>query len=312
MKAQALTSASALLKTDLQDHQPSVSVVICTHKRSESLRNCLKAVANLQPHPRELIVIDNSEGDKQTQAVAQEYEARYIVESCIGLSRARNRAISESKWEIVAFLDDDAVPDPRWLNFLSEPFRDENVAAVTGSTTSTEDPTCLYPTEQPRSIHNADSEWFVIAGFGGLGIGANMALRRSACSEPATFDERLGRGAVLGGGEESHAFVKLLARGYRIVHEPRAIVDHPIKPIDVEMEATRAIAYWLLLFFEFPGHRLELSRFLFKRLRYQALEWHRTSPDFGPIITSGWRLRMRACLAGIRLYSEARSQPGAC
>jgi hypothetical protein len=62
------------------------------------------------------------------------------------------------------------------------------------------------------------------------------------------------------------------------------------------MEAWRATAYWLLLFSDFPRHGLDLFRFLFQRLRYKPLTWHGSSPDFGPIITSGWRLRMHACL----------------
>jgi glycosyltransferase involved in cell wall biosynthesis len=289
--------------------QPTVSVVICTHKRPEFLRNCLDAVTNLQPPPSELIVIDNTDGDGQTQAVAQEYAARYIVEPRIGLSRARNRALLESKSEIIAFLDDDAVPTPRWLNHLSTPFKeDRRVAAVTGSTTSSEGSECHIVMDPARSVDDGDEDWFVMAGFGGLGIGANMALRKSACSEPGTFDERLGRGSILGGGEESEAFVKLLTRGYRIVHEPYAIVKHPDKPIDVEKEASRAIAYWLLLFFEFPDHRLDLLRFLLNRLRHKPLTWHRTSPNFGPIITSGLGLRIRACMAGVQLYFKARQE----
>ena len=51
-----------------------------------------------------------------------------------GLSRARNRGLSESKSEIVAYLDDDALPDERWLDFLLEPFADPRVGAVTGRT----------------------------------------------------------------------------------------------------------------------------------------------------------------------------------
>ena len=251
-------------------------------------------------------MIDNTDGDAETQAVSQEHAARYVIEPHIGLSRARNRAILESRSEIVAFLDDDAVPNSRWLNFLREPFTDHNVAAVTGSTKESSEN--IESTEAPRMIDKSNPDWFVIAGFGGLGIGANMALRKSLCADPAIVDERLGRGGVLGGGEESHAFLKLLARGYRVFHQPSAVVDHPNKPIDIEAEAPRAIAYWLLLFCEFPRHRLDLLRFLLNRLRHKPLTWHRTSPDFGPIITSGWGLRTRAFLAGFRLYLAARRQ----
>jgi glycosyltransferase involved in cell wall biosynthesis len=285
-------------------------VVICTRYRAESLQNCLKAVANLRISPDELIVVDNTDGDGIARSAAQRYGARYIVEPRIGLSRARNRAISESNSKIIAFLDDDAVPDKHWLSLLVSPFVDPTVAIVTGSTPPLEGSECSPALDSLFSISNADSEWFVIAGFGGLGIGANMALRRAACIEPGTFDERLGRGTALGGGEESHAFVKLLSRGYHAVHLPAAMVTHPFKPSELMLEASRAFAYWLLLFFEFPGHRFELVRFLLMRLRHKPLTWYRSSPALGPIITSGWGLRMRACLAGVRLYLQTRKGAG--
>lgn len=297
-------------RTNLELKDLSTAVVICTRDRHDFLRNCLKGVANLQPLPDEVIVVDNSPGDEETKRLALEHSARYIKETIPGLSRARNRGMAESSCEIIAYLDDDAVPDQRWLSFLTKPFADPQVAAVTGGIVSGESLTSAE-TDRVRLLSNEDPKWLEIAGFGGLGIGANMALRKAACPGSRIFDLRLGRGAVLGGGEESHAFVKLLARGYRAVHLPEAVVSHEWRPIDVDQEASRAIAYWLLLFFEFPGHRLELVKFLVGRLRHKPLSWYRRSPDFGLIITSGWSVRIRAALAGIPLYLRTRRSQSA-
>jgi glycosyltransferase involved in cell wall biosynthesis len=300
------TQYGALSRPEPKGEALTVSIVICTHRRAELLENCLKAVASLRKRPNELIVVDNTDGDKRTRSVAQMHNARYIVEPRLGLSRARNRGLKESNSAVVAYLDDDCVPHEEWLGLLLEPFSDGDVAIATGGVTSQEAVPAETEHLPARFLSNHDPKWFETAAFGGLGIGCNMALLKAACADWGLFDERLGRGAPVGGSEESHAFITLLSRGFRAIHIPTAIVIHPSKPIQVQQEASRAIAYWLLLFFEFPGHRIDLLQFLFRRLRHKPLAWQRSSPEIGPMITSGWRVRTSAGLGGILLYLRAR------
>ena len=305
MNSPASRSAESPLLPSSKELNRTVTVVICTSHRSLLLRKCLEAVAQLNPAASEVLVVDNTGGDRETELAAKEFGARYSIASIPGLSRARNRGLSESNTEIVAFLDDDAEPDKCWLAFLLEPFHDVDVAVVTGETIPPGADVSAKP-EPARFLSNKDPQWFEIATFGGLGLGTNMALRKAACTGWNVFDERLGRGAPFRIAEESHAFASLLARGYRAVHNPAAIVVHPSKPISIEQEAACSIAYWLLLFFEFPSHRMDLLRFLFRRLRQKPLTWPRNPQDPGEIITSGWRIRVRASLAGTLLYLRSR------
>ncbi len=105
-----LASPPARLKPNL-----TAAVVICTRNRPIALRKCLEAVARLTRTPDEVVVVDNSSGDKETESAAREYSARYTLEPIEGLSRARNRGLIEGNSDIVAYLDDDAMPDERWL-----------------------------------------------------------------------------------------------------------------------------------------------------------------------------------------------------
>lgn len=285
-----------------KDSELTVSIVICTRNRPDDLRKCLKAISQLHRSPDEVLVVDNTAGDNETERAAREVGARYVVESLPGLSRARNRGLAESSSEIVVYVDDDAVPTAHWLGPLIEPFIDPGVAAVTGETVPPESARANSGHEPPRRLSNRDAHWFEIATYGGLGIGANMALRKSSCAGWKVFDERLGRGAPFRIGEESHAFTSLLARGYSAVHVPAAVVVHPFKPLNVAQEAKSSIAYWLLLFSEFPDHRLELIRFLFRRLRRKPLPWPRIPQEAGEIISSGWRVRLQAAMAGVLLF----------
>ncbi len=297
-----LASPPVRLKPNL-----TAAVVICTRNRPIPLRKCLEAVARLTRTPDEVVVVDNSQGDKETESVALEFSARYTLEPVEGLSRARNRALIEGNSEIVVYLDDDAVPDERWLESILEPFADPCVATVTGDTILPGSCVARNSPEPSWKLCNKDPRWFEIAAFGGLGIGTNMALRRSVCSGWNVFDERLSRGALFEGMEEHHAFVRLLSMGHSAAHVPAAIVYHRSQMRgDIKQEARNQFGYSMLLFSEYPSHRLDLLRFLFGRMRHRPLTWSRDSPDPGEIITSGWRVLLTAGLSAIPLFLRNR------
>ena len=282
---------------------PTVTIVICTRNRPSLLRQCLDAVSKLSPSPDEVLVVDNSTGDEGTKRAAQEFSAHYTIEPVPGLSRARNRGLAESTTDAVAFLDDDASPHVCWLRHILEPFSDPLVAVVTGETIDIDTDPADLRKKPARVLTNRHPLWFETAAFGGLGIGTNMAMRKSA--QPH-FDIRLGRGTPIRTAEEDHAFISLLSRGYRAVHVPAAIVSHPSAPMNVEKAASSAMAYWLLLFFEVPGHKMDLLRFLARRLRSVPLSWERNPTDPGEIMKSRWTLKLRAGLRGVRLYLRSR------
>lgn len=283
-----------------------MSLVVCTRHRPDQLRNCLEAISRLDPGPSDVLVIDNTEGDHETRNAAFEFGARYLVEPLSGLSRARNRAMAECSSDCVAFVDDDALPATDWLARLLEPFGDPNVAAATGDTY---DPKAApgKPVEKPaRLLDSKKPLWFEIASFGGLGFGTNMVLRKSSCPDSKIFDERLGRGAPFWIAEENHAFASLIAQGYCVAHVPAAIVIHPTKPQDIRREAATSFAYWLFLFFEFPGHKLDLLRFLTRRLQRKKLPWPRDPQEPGEVINSGWRTQIMAAFEGLLIYIRNR------
>jgi glycosyltransferase involved in cell wall biosynthesis len=264
-------------------------------------------LAELNRPPKEVIVVDNTLGDKATETVAAEFGARYLVEAKPGLSRARNRGMAESRSEIVVYLDDDAIPDVQWLDCLLEPFSDPQVALVTGRIVRSDTRVVNGAGQPSRALNNRDPEWFEIATFGGLGLGSNMAFRRSACNDGEIFDERLGRGAPFEIAEENYAFALVLSRGDTAVYLPDAVVFHPPgKPADIRQEARNLIAFSILLLAEFPDRRRDLIRFLYRRIRRRPLTWPRDSPDPGEIITSGWSVLFSAGFSAVVLFLKTR------
>ena len=104
--------------------EPLVSVVICTHERSDDLGRCLAAVA-AQVHARgwELLVVDSASSAAHAQAL-RGHCARHgatcdrLDES--GLSRARNRGARLARGRWIAYLDDDALARPDWAARLAD------------------------------------------------------------------------------------------------------------------------------------------------------------------------------------------------
>jgi len=287
----------------------TVAVVICTRLRPAALRDCLCAIAKLRRQPDQLIVVDNSSGDQETENLAREFSASYLIEPEMGLSRARNRGLSASNSEVVAYLDDDALPDSNWLELIIEPFANPQVAVVTGDVIEPElEGKARNPTSHTR-LDKTKKQWFEIAAFGGLGIGTNMALRRSACKVPNFFDERLGRGAPYHGMEEHLVFAQLVSHGHCAVHVPAAIVYHSSQnAFNLKRDARSQFAYSILLFSEFPDRRMDLLQFLFRRMRHKPLNWERDAPDPGVIVSSNWRVLLKASLTGALLYFRTRKR----
>lgn len=290
---------------------PSASVVICTLYRPEMLRRCLQSLSEMTILPNEILVVDNSGGDPEAQQLAGAFGARYVVERIAGLSRARNWGLAQSRCDVVAFLDDDCIPDPRWLENLLIPFSDQNVAAVTGEVLrfSTEELRFAEnrsASEELRYVTRDTSRWFEIASFGGIGSGGNMAFRRATCQGVSLFDERLGRGAPFRIAEENCAFVSILAQGYSAVRIPDARVYHPEKERNSDQEAASIIAYWLFLFENFPQHRLDLVQFLFRRSFRRPLGWRLESPTGHGIVASDLSSKLRAAMSGLAIFFRAR------
>lgn len=117
-----------------------ISVIIPTFNRSEKLKLVLEALnkQNLPFHYFEIIVIDNNSKDDTKEVVEfstrkyKNLDIKYICEKQQGLNFARNCGVQQAQSDIVAFLDDDAVPQTDWLQTLLHTYKDTTVGCVGG------------------------------------------------------------------------------------------------------------------------------------------------------------------------------------
>lgn len=117
----------------------SFSVAICTRNRAQLLERAAVAIFQ-QDYPQdlyELILVDNGSSDG-TPAVAAQLAARapvpvrYVVESQLGISPARNRAVREARFDYVAYVDDDVRVAPDWLSAMNAAIEQTGALAVGG------------------------------------------------------------------------------------------------------------------------------------------------------------------------------------
>jgi glycosyltransferase involved in cell wall biosynthesis len=228
----------------LKQNAPLVSIIVCTHNRTDQIGACLDALLRLDyPGGYEIIVVDSAPSTGATaELIAAEYsdDVHYLREDRPGLSFARNRGLEVALGEIIAFTDDDAIVEPNWLLELLRGFHaGENVACVTGLTLPSELETTaqvwlqrehgrrngftrrLFDLDQHRA---SDPLYPFRAPL--FGAGVNMAFKAAVLREIGGFDTALGVGTETYSGEDMAALFEAVLRGYQVAYEPGAMVYH--------------------------------------------------------------------------------------
>ncbi|MDB5933706.1 MAG: glycosyl transferase family 2 [Massilia sp.] len=231
---------------------PAVSVVVPTCGRLELLERCLAALMrqSLPGAHYEIIVVDDQPTMPTRQLVAASVAAscarggdggpsvRYVAnEGRHGPAAARNLGWRVARAPIVAFTDDDTVPDPAWLRHGLDAF-DDSVDALCGRI---EMPLPANPTDYERDAQHLETAEFVTA---------NCFVRKSVLAALGGFDERF----RLAWREDSDLHFGLLAIGAHIARAPDAVVVHPVRPAPwgVSLLQVRKIAFDALLFKKHP------------------------------------------------------------
>lgn len=236
---------------------PLFSIVICTYNRANYLAKALAGIDRLESDAADwdAIIVDNGSRDS-TAKLAREWAAvdparrRVVTEPVPGLSRARNRGWRESAARFVAYLDDDAIPQPGWYTALAEEIsRDDGGTGMIGGKI---DP--IWEVPRPAWLSDRMVPFLSMLDLGearrALGedegvVGANMAISRTALEQAGGFDEQLGRrGGRLVSNEEAALQHRLTALGWRAIYRPDMIVMHHAPAERIQIGWFRRRFFW--------------------------------------------------------------------
>jgi GT2 family glycosyltransferase len=230
----------------------SITVAICTRDRREGLLRTLASLARLSDTDFEVLVVDNS-SEGEVARTLTEFEGlaiRCTHEPVPGLARARNRALSRVRTEFVVFVDDDEVFDRDWMAWIKRGFcSPDRPDVVSGLILPAELETTAQVDFERYGGHNkgrgiepvrlragTPSVFDPLYPLPNFGAGGNMAFRVEALRRIGGFDNRLGAGTLVHGGEETRAFSQLLEIGSTILYWPPALAWHPHHRTDEALE----------------------------------------------------------------------------
>ncbi|HXI39407.1 MAG TPA: glycosyltransferase [Bryobacteraceae bacterium] len=197
---------------------PRISVLVCSFNGSRTIRDCLEGIEKIRYPDYETIVIDDGSTDG-TGDIAQEYSVRLIRTENQGLSAARNLGWQSATGEIVAYIDDDARPDPDWLTYLAAAFLKTDYAGVGGPNIPFLDDgwtaRCVAMAPGgPAQVLISDTEAEHIPG-------CNMAFRRNWLEAIKGFDPQFRQA-----GDDVDVCWRIRERGGRLGFSPASMVWH--------------------------------------------------------------------------------------
>lgn len=209
-----------------------LSVVINTLNRGASLDITLDSLSRLDKNDdfsMEVIVVNGPSIDN-TMDIVKKWSDRIKFEKCdiANLSVSRNIGIAASSGDIVAFLDDDSVPESNWLIELSQAYNDKRVGAAGGPVFDFNgfDFQTKYETidrfgspnvrkfPEPQLCYPTSSNIPHL-------LGANCSFLKSALIEIGGFDETFEYFL-----DESDVLIRIVDLGYQVRQLPNSYVHH--------------------------------------------------------------------------------------
>ena len=274
---------------------PFFSVVVPSRNRPDLVGDCVRQVL-AQKHPSfEMILCDQSDGDASWDAAlaaaAGSPQLRPIRATGRGRSRALNAGLPHARGQWVVMIDDDCLPEAGWLQDLQIEI---DAAGPRSVIIGRVRPGPVGPGMAPPPAILDEPEPVDYSGRVNRDlIYPNFALPRQALDELGLFDERMGVGTDLPGGEDNDFGYRLLRAGWRILYRPAPTVVHRAwRPPEDRHALKRAYGIGQGAFY--AKHLAALDPFIAYRCSRDILATTRAA---GGAVLRGWTVERRGHLA---------------
>jgi len=291
----------------------SAAVVVVTLARTSYLATCLDRIGHQTLAPDRVIVVDASADDATERMVTARFpDVCYLRNprgaGTTGFSRSLGFSQVSPETDIVAFVDDDAYPEPDWLERLLEPYVDPTVGAVGGralngrvgeETEGVDTIGRLLPDGSLTGFFAADPGQVVCVDHL---LGANMSYRRQAIVDVGGIRDGY-PGTCL--REETDLALRVRSRGWKLVFTPLARVEHVAAPyprgrrFDLRYTYYSARNHQVLLIRVLGPRSLEFRAYIGTTGRQVLGELNRSRAALGRADPRGLAGRGRTVVSGI-------------
>lgn len=221
-----------------------VSVIVCTHSL-DNFQNLIDAVDSLlnQTH-KELEIIIVVDGNQELyERIGKVYDAQgnvkiMVTEESLGAFGAGNVGVKAAQGDVIAFLDDDAVSEKRWIESLVDTYEKSDAISVGGKVLPVwvSGKPDYFPEELYWLVGVTEDSFLeredVVEVRNTFGV--NMSFKREVFEKIGLFNEKLGfakRGtSYMQGAEPEFALRMKNKLGQGVIYNPEAIVYHKIPP----------------------------------------------------------------------------------
>jgi glycogen(starch) synthase len=226
---------------------PPVSVIINTDGRAAILGNTIESLRYLRYPNLELVVVPGPTADGTRELLDKNWRGEIKIGFCPtrNIAQSRNIGIAIAAGEIIAFLDDDEIPEPEWLEDLVPILENPAVAVAGGWLIDHTGKDYQARFETVDRFGNVRGDWvrampefnFPLS-FNVPHAMINSAFRRSALVDVGGFDEEFEY--LL---DETDLMIRFVDRGWQIVQTDRGLVHHKYLPSAVRNEQ-RVLTSW--------------------------------------------------------------------
>jgi glycosyltransferase involved in cell wall biosynthesis len=232
---------------------PSVSIIVCAH-RTDRLQDILEAIDSLKAQSYQgieiITVIDgNPELYEKIRSLAEDPRIHVTLnEKNLGLSESRNKGLSMSEGDIIAFFDDDAIAEANWVEELVKMYLDRDAIAAGG---------CILPLwlgDEPMCLPQ-EFYWLVGATHKGFPedvgevrntFGSNLSFKSDVLRSLGGFRGEMGlkaKGQLQ--SEETEICDRMKDKfGKGVVYNNKAIVHHKVFPERLRWRFLLGRAFW--------------------------------------------------------------------
>ncbi|MEC4986424.1 MAG: glycosyltransferase [Oscillatoria sp. PMC 1068.18] len=223
----------------------SIEVAICTYNNAQLLDRALATITEQRVDLSirwSVLVVDNNSTD-ETAAIAQNYlntgkipQLRLIHEPQQGLSYARICAVRSTNCELIAFVDDDCLLSPNWVQQAVTFFQEHPQAGAVGSRVKllweVPPPEEVLPFQGYLSAYDRGDLPLQMPSEGNTYlVGAGLVVRRSALLASGWLEKTamVGRnGKKLTAGDDSEIVLRIRNAGYELWYNSAMQLQHYI------------------------------------------------------------------------------------